>query len=97
MRVQAVRRFKFPYAFAYIFRFRGAQNHTVTNAKLRELSRGKYMIINTNSTRFHRQMYDYGVFIRPPKYKYLCPVATKRPAIVESKRKYTRNYYYMIL
>ena len=29
----------FPYAFAYIFRFRGAQNHTVTSAKLRELSR----------------------------------------------------------
>ena len=29
----------FPYAFAYIFRFRGAQNHTVTTAKLRELSR----------------------------------------------------------
>ena len=41
MRVQ-VRRFKFPYAFAYIFRFRGAQNHTVTNAKLRELSRQVY-------------------------------------------------------
>ena len=37
-----VRRFKFPYAFAYIFRFRGAQNHTVTNAKLRELSRQVY-------------------------------------------------------
>ena len=29
----------FPYAFAYIFRFCGAQNHTVTTAKLRELSR----------------------------------------------------------
>ena len=36
MRVQAR---GFPYAFAYIFRFRGAQNHTVTTAKLRELSR----------------------------------------------------------
>ena len=31
---------------------------------------GKYMIINTNSARSHRQLYDYGVFIRPPKYKY---------------------------
>ena len=32
------------------------------------------MIINTNSARSHRQLYDYGVFIRPPKYKYLCRV-----------------------
>ena len=30
---------------------------------------GKYMRINTNSARSHRQLYDYGVFIRPPKYK----------------------------
>ena len=33
---------------------------------------GKCMIINTNSPRYNRQLYDYGVFIRPPKYKYLC-------------------------
>ena len=35
---------------------------------------GKCMIINTNSPRYNRQLYDYGVFIRPPKYKYLCLV-----------------------
>ena len=33
---------------------------------------GKCMIINTNYYRYNRQLYDYGVFIRPPKYKYLC-------------------------
>ena len=32
---------------------------------------GKCMRINTNYTRYNRQLYDYGVFIRPPKYKYL--------------------------
>ena len=31
---------------------------------------GKYMIIHTNYARSHRQLYDYGVFILPPKYKY---------------------------
>ena len=35
---------------------------------------GKYMIINTNSARSHRQLYDYDVFSRPPKYMYLCLV-----------------------
>ena len=33
---------------------------------------GKCMIINTNSSRYNRQLYDYGVFSRPPKYMYLC-------------------------
>ena len=28
---------------------------------------GKCMIINTNSPRFNRRLYDYGVFSRPPK------------------------------
>ena len=37
---------------------------------------GKYMIINTNSPRFIRQLDDYDVFSRPPKYKYLCPYST---------------------
>ena len=30
---------------------------------------GKYMTINTNSARSHRQLYDYDAFIRPPKYR----------------------------
>ena len=70
MRVQVIR--GFPYAFAYIFRFRGAQNHTVPNAKLRELSRQVYDDYNTNSPRSHRQLYDCYAFSRPPKYMYLC-------------------------
>ena len=71
MRVQ-VRMFKFLYAFAYIFRFRGAQNHTVRSRMLNYGNyHGKCMIINTNSPRYNRQLYDYGVFSRPPKYNVL--------------------------
>ena len=33
---------------------------------------GKCMIINKNSARYNRQLYDYDTFTRPPKYKYLC-------------------------
>ena len=76
MRAQ-VRGFKFPYAFAYIFRFRGAQNHTVTSAKLRTgIITARYVTINTNSPRSDLQLYDYDTFTRPPKYMYLCQRGT---------------------